>query len=86
MSAWIKLPYVLKTKQIYQAINLLAEHHIHARTLPDEFNGNGGSQRLLLLDSDIMWPLYVRQKHLAHAISILAEEQLFPHDSNTLIQ
>lgn len=86
MSAWIRLPLVLKTEQVYQAINLLEEYHIHLRTLPDEFNGTGGSERLLSMDSDIMWPLYVKRKHLAQAIAILSEAHLFPIQSDTLKQ
>lgn len=85
MTAWIRLHHVLKTEQAYQAINLLNEYHIHIRTLPDEFNGEGGSERLLSMDSDIMWPLYVKRKHLAQAISILTEEQLFPIQGDALI-
>lgn len=86
MSAWIRLPYMLKTKQAYQAMHLLAEYHIPTRTLPDEFNGNGGSKRLLSMDSDVMWPLYVRRKHLTQAIAILAEEQLLPMQANPSTQ
>lgn len=78
MSAWIRLHHVLKTEQVYQAINLLAEYHIPVRTLPDEFNGKSGNERLLTMDRDVMWPLYVKRKHMSQAITILAEEQLFP--------
>ena len=82
MSAWIRLHHVLKTKQVYQAINLLAEYHIPLRTLPDEFNSKEGLKRLLSMDSDTVWPLYVKRKHLAQAIAILTEEQLFPKQSD----
>ena len=82
MSAWIRLQHTLKTEQVYQAINLLNTYHIHLRTQPDEFNGKGGCARLLSMDPEIMWPLYVKRKHLSKAIRILTEEQLFPTQSN----
>lgn len=82
MSVWIKLQHALKTEQTYRAINLLEEYHIQVRTLPDEFNGKVGNARLLSMDSDVIWPLYVKRKQMAQAIAILTAEQLFPilHD------
>lgn len=78
MSAWVRLHHVLKTNQLYQAINLLDEYRIRARTLPDEFNGKGGNVRLLSMDFEVMWPLFVKRKQLAQAIKILTAEHLFP--------
>ena len=85
MSAWIRLHHVLKTEQVYQAIHLLEEYHIPLKTLPDEFNGRQGHERLLSMDADAMWPLYVQKKHLTQAIAILTEEQLFPIQSTDCI-
>lgn len=84
MSVWICLHYVLKTNQLYQAMNLLKEYHITLRTLPDEFNGIRGSERLMSMDADIMWPLYVKRNQLTQAISILSEAHLIPIQHNTL--
>ena len=84
MSAWIRLHHVLKTEQAYQALNLLEGYHIQARTLPDEFNGKTVRERIMSLDSDVTWPLYVKRCQLAQAIAILTEEQLIPTHSNTL--
>ena len=86
MSAWIQLHHVLKTEQVYQAMHLLAEYHIRLRTLPDEFNGKAGCERLLSMDSEIMWPLYVKRKHLTQAIAILTEAQIFPIQDDALIR
>ena len=78
MSIWIRLHHVMKTEQLYQAINLLDEYHICLRTLPDEFNGREGRERLLSMDADIRWPLYVKRKHLEKTIIILTDEHLLP--------
>ena len=84
MSAWIRLHHLWRTEQVYQAINLLAEYHICVKTKPDEFSGKVGSERLLTMDSDILWPLYVKRKHLAQTIAILTEEHLIPFQGNFL--
>ena len=73
---WIRLPRFWKTEQAYQVMNLLKEYHISARTLPDEYNGPNGISRMLTIDRNILWPVFIREKHLEQAIAILAEEQL----------
>ena len=65
-----------KTEQAYQVMNLLKEYHIGAKTIPDEFSGAFGSSRMLLLDPEIMWLVYVRKRNFERAAAILTEGQL----------
>lgn len=62
-----------KTEQAYRVMSLLKEYHIGAKTIPDEYCGNS---RMLLLDPEIMWPVYVRARNFERAAAILTEEQL----------
>ena len=73
---WISLPRFWKTEQAYQVMNLLEQYHISARTMPDEFNGSLGNRRMLTMDRNTLWPVYIRAKYFEKAIAILAEEQL----------
>lgn len=65
-----------KTEQAYRVMSLLKEYHIGAKTIPDEFSGAFGNSRMLLLDPEIMWPVYVRARNFERAAAILTEEQL----------
>ena len=73
---WIRLPRFWKTEQAYQVMNLLKEYHISARTIPDEFNGSHGNRRMLTMDKNMLWPVYIRAKRLEQAIAVLTEERL----------
>lgn len=75
-SRWVRLPKVWKTTEAYQAMNLLRTLNIRAKTTPDEFNGSYGNKRMVFMDGEIFWPIYVRKKQLDRAIAILTEEKL----------
>lgn len=65
-----------KTEQAYQVMHLLREYRISARTVPDEFSGSNGRRRMLSMNREILWPVYVRAKQLERAIAILTDEKL----------
>ena len=76
-SKWIRLPPAWETAQAYQAIHLLKDNHINARTLPDEFNGTVGNERMLNMNSNAMWPIYVKARQAELATMILSAEGLY---------
>lgn len=73
---WKKLPRSWKTDQAYRVINLMKEYRINARTKPDEFSGPTGDWRLLFMDSEIVWPIFVKTRQFEQAVSILTKEKL----------
>ena len=74
---WIKLPPAWNTAQAYQAINLLKDNRVNARTLPDEFNGTVGNKRMMNMNSDAMWSIFVKARNVERAIKVLSEEGLY---------
>ena len=74
---WIQLPHVWKTAQAYQIMNLLKANRIYARTLPDEFSGTIGNQRMMNMDSEVLWPIFVKARQAELAIVILTKESLY---------
>lgn len=74
---WIQLPHVWKTAQAYQIMNLLKANRIYARTLPDEFNGAVGNERMMKMDSEVLWPIFVKARNAEQAIKVLSEEALY---------
>ena len=74
---WIKLPPAWNTAQAYQAINLLKDNRINTRTLPDEFNGTVGNERMMNMNSDAMWAIFVKARNVERAINVLSEEGLY---------
>ena len=74
---WIQLPHVWKTAQAYQIMNLLKANRIYARTLPDEFNGAVGNERMMKMDSEVLWPIFVKARNAEQAIKVLSEEVLY---------
>ena len=74
---WIKLPPAWNTAQAYQAINLLKDNRINARTLPDEFNGTVENERMMNMNSDAMCPIFVKARNVERAIKVLSEEGLY---------
>ena len=74
---WIKLSPAWNTAQAYQAINLLKDNRINARTLPDEFNGTVGNERMMNMNSDAMCPIFVKARNVERAIKVLSEEGLY---------
>ena len=74
---WGQLPRTWKTPQAYQIINMLKANRIYVRTLPDEFSGAIGKQRMMNLDSETMWPIFVKARQAELAIMILSKENLY---------
>lgn len=74
---WIKLPPAWNTAQAYQAINLLKDNRINARTLPDEFNGTVENERMMNMNSGAMWLIFVKARNVERAIKVLSEEGLY---------
>lgn len=75
---WTRLCRVWNTDEAYQVLNLLREEHIQAKTVPDEFNGPCGNRRLLSMDSEQWWPVYVKARHAKRTIALLRKEGLYP--------
>lgn len=73
---WSQLPRSWKTEDAYQVFNLLKEYRITARTKPDEFSAPTGDWKMLFMDSETVWPVFVKTRQLEQAISILTEERL----------
>ena len=74
---WIKLSPAWNTAQAYQAINLLKDNRINARTLPDGFNGTVENERMMNMNSDAMWSIFVKARNVERAIKVLSEEGLY---------
>ena len=69
--------FKLLDHEVVITVHLLKDNRINTRTLPDEFNGTVGNERMMNMNSDTMWPIFVKARNVERAINVLSEEGLY---------